>query len=61
MSKPSVHMNLMRQMGAPSYDPTPPDQNLCFLDPEMRLSDRGHQGHAWLKSKTIHPDERRRR
>lgn len=59
--KPSVHMPLMREMGAPSYDPTPPDQNLCFLDPEVKLTDRGHRGHAWLKSKTIHPDRNGKR
>lgn len=57
----SVHLKLMREMGASSYDPTPPDQNLCFLKPEVRLSDRGHRAHSWLKWKTIHPDHHRRR
>jgi hypothetical protein len=50
----SAHMKLMRSMGAKSYDPIPPDQFLCFLDKDVRLTPTGHRAHAWLQSKTIH-------
>jgi hypothetical protein len=50
----SAHLKLMHLMGAKSYDPIPPDQFLCFLDKDVRLTPTGHRAHAWLQSKTIH-------
>jgi hypothetical protein len=54
----SVHetLELMRAMGAESYDPTPPEQLLWPLDPEAQpLSHNGQIAHAWLFQKTVHP------
>ena len=53
-SSVTVHDHLMRQIGSPNgWDPMPPDQYMCFLDEDMRLSDRGQRALAWLRWKTL--------
>ncbi len=52
-AKPDKNLELVRGMGADWYDPIPPDQHGCFLDPEFTLTPRGHRLLACLRSHTI--------
>jgi hypothetical protein len=38
---------------AEGYDPIPPSQYLCFLDPNFTISPRGHRALAWMRRQTL--------
>jgi hypothetical protein len=49
----SKTLELMQEMGAESFDPIPPEQYLCFLDKDIRITPSAQEALAWMRKWTI--------